>query len=189
MTDVSAIVSGWTSSEKAEALRLILGKFPVPQEVFEAYCGTTITAPMEFFIINAAMTRILLWRRPQSDPFFGGQWHFSGGLMLPGFAPGDVWPQLRTSKKYGLANVSFLNPIEIGVADVPKGPQAEGKCPRSQERPILHVVVHKAGDPAGDDWAWFPLDALPLEGPGRLLGHHQHHIRDTLMPWIATQNK
>lgn len=179
--DIEKTVAAWTDVERADAIRTLL-RFPLQPESFLAWCESTITCPMEFCITDKSMWNILLFKRPPSDPIFGGQWHVTGGLMLPGQKPEDVWP--RIIEKYSLGGIELAKPIQIGAIDTLKGPQEEGACPRSQERNLIHIVRHPGtATPAGGKW--FPLNNLPRTGEERLLGHHQRFIKEILMPYVG----
>jgi hypothetical protein len=179
---VKDAIAQWSDVEQAEAIRLLL-QFPLKPEPFLAWCESTITCPMEFCITDKSMWNILLFRRPPSDPIFGGQWHVTGGLMLPGQKPDEVWP--RIIAKYGLDATQLSKPIQIGVIDTRKGLQEGGGCPRSQERNIIHIVRYPdTHTPAGG--GWFPLSNLPRTAKDKLLGHHQRFIDEILMPYVKS---
>lgn len=187
MDSIKDVCAGWTDAEKAKALRTIIG-FREGQllgpETFLAYCATTITTPMEYCILSSDMTQILLFKRPPNDPFFRGQWHVSGAVMLPGETPGGVWKRLQSGSKYGLQDDHFSPPIKIGEIDTPMGPQEEGMCPRGQEKNTIHIVICCAGNTLIEG-QWFLLKSLRRTGPDRLLGHHQRYIDKVLLPWLT----
>lgn len=178
-----------TPEQAAAVIRafVVPGK-SMPLPVFLAVAESIPTIPCEFIILSSDKKSILLFERPESDPIFSKQWHFSGGVQLSGMRRRDVWEVLRTGPKYGLAGAVFTEPIEIGSRDTPFGSQEEGSCPRGQECNIIHVVYYVDGGVGAG--VWFPLEKLPLQSfsEGGLLGHHRAIIKEVLLPWIDRQS-
>ena len=179
--NIRELVQTWSDEERAEAINVVL-RFPLGQKSFYAWCATTVTCPHEYCILNPEKTRILLFTREDSDPFFGGQWHVSGSLRLPDETGFDTWQ--RAIVKYGLNTMILTLPIPIGAHDTLKGAQLESKCPRGNERNLVHVSYATSGSKSKGKGEWFFLNNLPLVGRNALLGHHQAYIREVLMPWI-----
>ncbi len=188
MSTLLDTVQSWDDEVKAAVLERLL-EFPLSQKVFEMWAARTITCPDEFCILDSMRQRILLAKRPESDPFYAGMWHVTGGVMLPGQLPGDVWERLRTSPKYGLAELDLSEPKLIGVIDTLHAAQSEGGSPRGAERNKIHVVkCRNLRLPEVPGCKWFPLSELPLTGTEALIGHHQRYIREILTPWLLSSN-
>lgn len=154
-----------TETESGELIRL-LDKMerPYPQDLFFAICRNTIACPVDI----AALTcdgKVLLFRRPASDPFFAGLWALPGTVQLPGDSIEDALDRLLHKEE--LTGVSHTSPAFVfnGSAKYGVGPN---ESHRGQEESRVHMVWVNENDYSGEG-RFFPLNKIPEDtyGPHR----------------------
>ncbi|OGZ15172.1 MAG: hypothetical protein A3J08_02850 [Candidatus Lloydbacteria bacterium RIFCSPLOWO2_02_FULL_51_11] len=85
-----------------DALKILGEKgFPVPPQVFDAWCGACITVPIELAVLRKASDgtpEVLMIHR--DDKFFLG-WHIPGSILLPGETEEIVFRRLARKEVIG----------------------------------------------------------------------------------------
>ena len=152
----------YTADETArivEALKVLGTKgFPVPPEIFDAWCGACITTPTELAVLRRSEKReplVLMIHR--KDKFFHG-WHIPGTIMLPGDTEEGALARL-VEKEVGSP---LPPPMFVDRVHAPKG------TPRGQAAALLFVTFFPDGTPV-EDRSFFPLFAPPED----TLPHHK----------------
>lgn len=160
-----------TENEAAELAALLKKmEWPVPPNVFYALAGTTVFAGVDLALITE-QKEVLLNRRPDSDPYFAGQWHLTGAVVMPGQTALSTI-QNRVLKP-DLGGFKLRRDPEFVMArDIMKGPPGPDSSPRGQEvyRLFQYLLTEeeKARVPVNADMQFYPLNAVPEK-----FMHHQ----------------
>lgn len=166
------------SEQEAMTLVTILGKLkrPYREEVFQAIVSAFIMCPVELVALTRS-GRVLMQRRPASDPHFANLWHTTGTVMLKG---DTIESALMRIIERELANVPHESPIPRGYVEVPHGGDASS-CPRGQELALVFtcIVDEETYKRSGGEGEFFALDQIPTD----TVKHH----KAILLPYIRAQ--
>lgn len=107
----------------AELMRRVT--FPVPQEVFLAWEGSFYNCASELAVVTYDR-QVLLIQRPDDDPFYAGQWHLPGSIILPGSNRLDTLKKV-IANELGIAigTPEYLDFFEFSKTERPRG---QGFC-------------------------------------------------------------
>ena len=159
-----------TDKESLQLVKL-LGKMerPYPPNVFYALCRNTITCPVDI----AALTqsgKVLLFRRPSTDPFFANLWALPGSVQVFPDSIQDVLDRLLL--KGELAGVVHTEPVFVFNGSAKYG-QGKNECSRGQEETRVHIVRVEEKGYCGPG-KFFPLDKIPED----TCGHHRGNLAE-----------
>lgn len=155
--------------EQELQLAVLLREMTFPtktQELFEAWCWSQITNPVELAVMRNEKAReiLLIYRE---DKFYRG-WHMPGSVILPG--TNSLLARVNLIEREVRAPISI--PRFVGYKEFPRG-NGCAENSRGQELSLL-FVAHLTGDlPETSAKRFFPLGAIP-EGT---LGHHIELIK------------
>lgn len=143
--------------DETESLVELLEKMerPYPEELFLALCANVIMCPVEIIPLTRE-GKVLLLRRPSTDPWFSNLWHTPGSLQLKGDTITSTQQRIIENELQGL-DCSALE--FFGYEDVMRG-SGEAENPRGQERPLIFVAWVKEESYQGDG-RFFPIAELP----------------------------
>lgn len=175
------------TQEEDKQLRELLAKIdweskrPFSVETFHAWCAASITTPVELFVLRRRQVKweLLLLRRDDNDPFFAGEWHVPGTIMLKGESPDTALRRLRDRE----VGETVTEPVLLETVDIPMG-TGHGDNPRGQEVTRLYLSYWNGkGKPRHGKF--FPLGRLPYN----MVGHHFVHHLAVLDRYIADQSR
>jgi len=147
--------------------------FPVDKKIFDAWCSTCITVPIELSVLrvtNKKKLEVLMIHR--EDKFFHG-WHIPGTVMLPGDTEACALARLRD--KHVLADTS--EPVFVDRLHVPVNQENK----RGQMAELLFVSFIQ-GKHSGVG-KFFPLHTPPND----TLAHHKKLLQRTALWWNENQ--
>jgi hypothetical protein len=150
--------------EKVRQLVGLLGriKWPVPPEVFNALLGAIPTVAIELVAFKDG--KVVLFPRPEDDPFFAGKVHFAGTVIRRG----DTEASALTRAAEELGNAAWPTPPRF--VDRHHVPMGTGKmqCPRGQEISLVFTCDVKGELPANAilaAWCDLPKNLIDFQGP------------------------
>jgi len=162
------------TAAEADQLASLLKRatWPVPLSVFYPLMAFVPTNAIELVVIVddyfATQPRVMLFPRPDSDPFFAGMVHSAGVVVMRGDTEASALARVMTKELGGTENVS--QPRFVGNIFVPMGPLPDGN-PRGQE--IGHVYYTRWDRvPLPDNAMLCDPDALP----DNIIGFHRNII-------------
>lgn len=136
---------------------------PYSEKLFQAICAYTLAGSVEVAPLTPG-AKVLLFRRPPTDPFFANQWHIPGTMQLPGDTVQDALT--RILEKEELRDIRHSEPQFLSYYEVRRG-SGVGENPRGQERSLVFTVWVNEKDPGIG--TFFPLGNLPAD----TLSHHK----------------
>ncbi len=141
-------------------------RWPVPQQVFEAWEGNFYNCAVELGIGRPGEEEVFLVRRPNTDRYYPGQWHMPGKVILPGMNIQTTLAALIDNELGGvdLGHMTRIDTFEFSKVDRPRG---QGVCF------LFHASVDVATAELLPNGQFFPVDQLPEP----MIGHHIPMIR------------
>src|SRR3989344_6237253 len=168
-------VPSYTADETArivEALKVLGTKgFPVPSEIFDAWCGACIVTSIELSVLRNTTKHpevLMIYRK---DKFFHG-WHVPGTIILPGDTEESAMARLLQRE----VGVTVTPPQFVDRGHVPMG-NGPYENPRGQEVGNA-FVCYLIGAYAGKG-SFFPLFSPPED----TLGHHKLILKKIACWW------
>ncbi len=174
-------MSSYTEQETREivhALHLLSEKgFPVPPEIFDAWCGACITVPIELAVLrvnkDTGKPEVLMVHR--EDKFFHG-WHCPGTVILPGDTEESAVARLLKKEVGATVTIpQFVDRCHVSKGDEPY------QNPRGQEVGNLFACF-LVGEYYGRG-SFFPLQ----NPPKYTLDHHKRILERVARWWNGPQ--
>lgn len=132
-------------------------EFPVSPEIFNAWCWSFITNPIELAVLRVRDGYQEVFMIYRDDAFYKG-WHLPGSIYLPGDTAQQVIQRLVKREV-----MQEITPAEfIGYAEISKAENSRG-----QELSLLFVSWCKGSDVSHGKF--FPLENPPTD----TLEHHK----------------
>ncbi len=156
-----------TQSESEQLVGLIDKlEWPVPPNVFFALASKTILPSVDLALVRRGFwlkrPKILLTRRPASDPYFAGLWHIPGGIIIPGETALSTIEKRVLKPDVGIT--LSREPEFVMGRDILMGPPGSNTSPRGQEAYRLFQYVLRYRDPAvpvDETKKFYRLDEIP----------------------------
>lgn len=143
---------------------------PYPEKLFQAICAYTLTGSVEVVPVTRS-GKVLMFRRPPTDPFFANQWHTPGTVQLPGDTVHDALGRIVGKEELG--DIRHSAPEFLHYYEVKKGSRV-GENPRGQERSLAFTVTVNEKDPGTGTF-------FPIENPtADTISHH----KEGLLPMV-----
>jgi len=161
-------------------LALLLRKMTLPtqtQELFEAWCYSQITNPVELAILRRRGKEMQIFLIYRKDKFYDG-WHMPGSIILPGKTVFQTIENLKIREVPTIAPPFFF----VGYAEIPRG-EGERENVRGQALSLIYACYDSCGAVQdSENERFFPLYDLP----SNILGSHKVLIGEEIIPWIQS---
>lgn len=130
------------------------------QEVFDHFCGTVVTTPVEIVAVTGS-GKVLMIKRAATDTFFPNMWHTTGSIQLPRETMKKTIDRVLNKE---LADFKKIGELRfVGVLENNMGP-GDFECTREQERSVVFVQeVEERQDVDTNFINFFAFDSLPVE--------------------------